>query len=81
MMKDLLNIIRKPSPQRMASTLLEETQRTLLEVSGSREYYTAMERMLIERIERLRYEIKQHLKEPDNEEDFSGRRFDGGLTD
>lgn len=81
-MEALLNLVRKPSPQRLASTLLEDAERTLLEISGNREYYAGMEQVLLERIERLRNEVRIRTKESINgTENSSGRRLNGGLTD
>jgi hypothetical protein len=69
-----MSLFRKPSPVQIAQSTLEEAQRTLLEISSHREYYAAMERMLIERIERLRFELRKDFN--NDEEDFSGGRLD-----
>jgi hypothetical protein len=51
-----------PSPLRIATDSLENAQRLQLQHAADREYHSAMENMLVERIERLRHEIVELSK-------------------
>lgn len=50
---------RKPTVDVMRQRMLQEAEASLTEAVAYREYYTAMERMLNERIMRLRRELQQ----------------------
>lgn len=67
------NPFRKPSPLRIATAALEAAERDRLTAVEQREYYAAMEEMLIRRIARLRREVVQLTQEADNvKKDSSG---------
>lgn len=72
-----MNLFKKPSPAQIAQSTLEEAQRALLEMSSHREYYAAMERMLMDRIERLKFELRREFND---EEDSGSGRFDARHT-
>lgn len=57
MLPNALNPWHKPTPLQIATNSLEDAQRSRLEASERREYYAAIERMLNERITRLRNEV------------------------
>jgi hypothetical protein len=52
------NPFKTPSALRRATAHFEEAQRELLDAAKWREYYGAMEKMLTERVARLRKDIK-----------------------
>jgi hypothetical protein len=67
------NPFRKPSPLRIAAAALEEAERNRLTAVEQREYYSAMEEMLIRRIARLRREVVQLTQEAESvKKDSSG---------
>lgn len=73
MIATLIDIFRKPTPLRIATAALEEAERDRLTAVNQREYYAAMEEMLIRRISRLRREVVQLTQEAENEKkDSSG---------
>ncbi len=73
MMTSLMDVIRKPTPLRIATAALEQAERDRLTAVEQREYYAAMEEMLIRRISRLRREVVQLTQEAENEKkDSSG---------
>jgi hypothetical protein len=68
-----LNPFRKPSPLRIAAAALEEAERNRLTAVEQREYYSAMEEMLVRRIARLRREVVQLTQEAESvKKDSSG---------
>jgi len=72
-MTSLMDVIRKPTPLRIATAALEQAERDRLTAVEQREYYAAMEEMLIRRISRLRREVVQLTQEAENEKkDSSG---------
>lgn len=72
-MDPLTNIFRKPSPLRIATAALEQAERDRLTAVEQREYYAAMEDMLVRRIARLRREVVQLTQEIENgKKDSSG---------
>jgi hypothetical protein len=67
------NPFRKPSPLRIATAALEEAERNRLTAVAEREYYAAMEEMLVRRIARLRREVVQLTQEAESvKKDSSG---------
>jgi phosphoribosylcarboxyaminoimidazole (NCAIR) mutase len=73
MMTSLLDVMRKPTPLRIATAALEQAERDRLTAVEQREYFAAMEEMLIRRISRLRREVVQLTQEAENEKkDSSG---------
>lgn len=72
-MDSMLNLFRKPSPLRIATEALEEAERNRLTAVEQREYYAAIEDMLVRRIQRLRNEVVQLTKEAESvKKDISG---------
>jgi hypothetical protein len=72
-MDSMLNPFRKPSPLRIATEALEEAERNRLTAVEQREYYAAIEDMLVRRIQRLRNEVVQLTKEAESvKKDISG---------
>lgn len=56
-MIDLFAPWRRPSALVLASRALEDTLRQRLEMTAHREYYSAMEDMLTQRVDRLREDV------------------------
>ena len=54
----MFDAFRHLSPTRMRQRLLEDAQRDLVETAKNREYYAAMEAMLVARVIRLTEELK-----------------------
>jgi len=73
LMNVLLEIFRKPTPLRIATAALEQSERDRLTAVEQREYYAAMEEMLMRRITRLRREVVQLTQEAESaKKDLSG---------
>ncbi len=73
MMTSLMDVMRKPTPLRIATAALEQAERDRLTAVEQREYYAAMEEMLLRRITRLRREVVQLTQEAENvKKDSSG---------
>lgn len=70
---EYINPLRKPTALRVATEHLEDAQRDRLAAAAQREYFAYMERMLAERVARLRTEIAHLTKEAENERDSGNR--------
>lgn len=56
-MLHLVNVFREPSPREVAERQLRDAMRDRLQHASLREYHAAMQKMLEQRIERLRGEL------------------------